>query len=151
MIMKDQNSSRASLTWTHTNGSLSAETFGKPAEGLLMDCHIGVDDEHGKRKTSVRALWDTGTSTTIISPEVARKLKPKVFDTITLSGLKGQSRAPVCAIYVLFPNGKAFGPIAAAIHELPSVDVILGMDVISIGTFTLRRKPDGGTLFTFEL
>lgn len=149
--MEDQNSNRASLTWTHATGILSAETFGLPAEELMMDCHIGVEDEHGKRKTSVRALWDTGTSTTVITPDVARKLKPKVFDTIGLNGLKGQSRAPVCAIYVLFPNGKAFGPIAAAIHELPSVDVILGMDVISIGTFTLRRKPDGGTLFTFEL
>lgn len=25
------------------------------------------------------------------------------------------------------------------------------MDVISAGTFTIRRKPDGGTLFTFDL
>lgn len=115
-----------------------------------MDCYIGIEDEYGKRKTSVRALWDTGTSTTVITPDVARKLKPKVFDTISLNGLKGQSRAPVCAAYILFPNGRAYGPIAVAIHELPSADVLLGMDVISIGTFMLRRKPDGGTLFTFD-
>lgn len=149
--MKDQNSNRASLTWTYESGRLSAETGGKPAAEIVMDCHIGVIDESGKRKVPVRALWDTGTSTTVVTPEVARRLKMKVFTTIGLSGLKGSARAPVCAAYVLLPNGKTYGPIAVAIHELPTVDVLLGMDVISIGTFTIKRKPDGGTLFTFEL
>jgi hypothetical protein len=31
------------------------------------------------------------------------------------------------------------------------VDVLLGMDVISSGKFTIERKADGGTLFTFDM
>lgn len=43
------------------------------------------------------------------------------------------------------------GPMMVVVDEIPSVDVLLGMDVIRFGKFTIERKPDGGTLFTFDM
>lgn len=34
---------------------------------------------------------------------------------------------------------------------LPSTDVLIGMDIISMGRFLLEPKPDGGTKFMFIL
>ena len=149
--MTTENSTQESSKWTIETSRLSFETFGSPADGIRMECHIGVEDERGKIRTPVTALWDTGTSMTVITPDVARKLKPKVIDTIVLNGLGGTRRVPVCAASVLLPNGLAYGPIAMAIDVLPTADVLLGMDVISIGTFLLEPKPDGGTKFMFIL
>lgn len=150
--MTTQDLTPRGLTWTWTKKRLTAETFGKPAAELVMHCKIGWLENGAWQKEPVTALWDTGTSMTIISPSVARKLHlPSLEDTITLNGVKGTSEAEVYAARVILPNGKAYGPIAVAVQDLPSTDVLLGMDVISSGTFSIRRKPDGGTLFTFDL
>lgn len=117
-----------------------------------MDCHIGVYENGKWRKMPVRALWDTGTSVTVITPRVAETLNlPKLDGKFTLNAVNNQSEAQLCVARVILPNNKAYGPIAVAVQNLPSVDVLLGMDVISSGTFTIERKPDGGTRFTFVL
>lgn len=145
------NSTHGSLKWTFDRLRLSAETDGHPAEQIVMGCAIGVIDADGRRKTSVQALWDTGTAMTIVSTDIARRLRLQQIDTITLHGLGGESIAPVCKAVILFPNGIAYGPIAVAVQDMPVSQVLLGMDIISIGTFLLERKPDGGTRFTFTL
>lgn len=140
------------VTWTYEPARLSAETFGHPALELEMDCEMGVRQGGRWIKTPVRALWDTGTTYTIITPEVASKLPLVKLDRkIGLSGMNSHGESDLYFAGVIFPNGKSFGPIAVAIQPLPSVDVLLGMNVILGGTFTIRRKPDGGTLFTFDM
>jgi hypothetical protein len=150
--MKYQSLNPVSLTWTYERFRLSAETIGLPIEELVMDCKIAVKRNGDFDRVSAKALWDTGTSTTVITPGIAAKLglEPDEKSYIDLNVVGGVIRAWMTVVYVLFPNGKGYGPIPVAVRELPSADVLLGMDVISIGTFTLRRKPDGGSLFTFE-
>ena len=117
-----------------------------------MDCEIGALQNGRLIKTPVRALWDTGTSITVITPEVASKLPlVKLDKKIGLNGLKNKSEAELYLAAVVFPNGKIFGPIVVAVQELPSTDVLLGMNVILGGTFAIQRKEDGGTLFTFDM
>ena len=119
---------------------------------LEMDCEIGVLQNGRWVKTPVRALWDTGTSITVITPEVASKLPlAKLNRKIGLNGMNSQGESELYLARVIFPNGKAYGPILVAVQELPSTDVLLGMNVILGGKFTIERKPDGGTLFTFDM
>lgn len=140
------------VTWTYEKSGLCAETFGHPATELEMDCHIGVFQDGQWTATPVRALWDTGTTFTIITPEVASKLPLVKLDRkIGLNGMNVHGESDLYLAAVIFPNGRKFGPIAVAVQPLPSVDVLLGMNVILGGTFTIRRKPDGGTLFTFDM
>ena len=98
-----------------------------------------------------RALWDTGSSITVVTPAMADKMHLLPIGDMNMNGLGGKQKAWKSKCFLRFPNGKFCGPIVVAVHELPSVDVLIGMDVISTGTFTIRRKPDGGTLFTFDM
>lgn len=139
------------MKWTYSAGKLSAETFGQPAEGFEMDC--AIIETGSWRHERFKGLWDTGTSTTVITPDVAARLGilPDTEHSMGLHGLGGTTDAPTVVAAIGFPNGQAFGPIEMAVHELPSVDVLIGMDVISIGKLTIERKADGGTRFTFDL
>ena len=150
-IMTEQNSNPDSLTWTHTRSSLSAETFGNPASSLDMDCHICVKNGDKFSGVPARALWDTGTSTTVISTTIAAKLGLQPVGKMRINGLGGIQHSWVTTAFLRFPNGTVAGPFYMAVHDLPSTDVLIGMDVISMGTFHLERKPDGGTRFTFTL
>ena len=150
--MTTHNSTPHGLTWTHTRSQLSAETIGRPARSLDMDCHICVMTGENKfAGTKVKGLWDTGTSTTVITPAVAAKLNLKPAGNMTMNGLGGKQKSWITMACLRLPNGMVAGPFYMAVHELPSTDVLIGMDVISMGTFLLERKPDGGTRFTFEL
>lgn len=148
-----QHSTPDSLKWTHTRSRLCCETYGKPALELEMDCHIGAAHDGRIRWQRAKALWDTGTSISVITPELADRLglKPDNDDYIVLNRVGGVSRAWLSVAFVGFPNNIVCGPIRVAVRELPSTDVLIGMDVISNGTFAIRRKPDGGTLFTFDM
>ena len=140
------------LTWTNTSSRLSAETFGQPALEIEMDCHVGVLKDGRWIKTPVRALWDTGTSITVITPEVANKLPLEKYDRkINLNGLMGRSDADLYFAHVILPNGKASWPMLVAVNDLPNVDMLLGMNFILGGRLTIERKADGGTRFTFDL
>lgn len=68
-----------------------------------------------------------------------------------LSGMGGTDMAWTALVSIGLPCGLAWGPMRVAVHELPTHDVLLGMDIIRIGNFTIERKPDGGTRFTFDL
>ena len=118
-----------------------------------MDCAIIAVIDGQMRWERVRGLWDTGTSTTVITPAVAERLglKPDGKNSMSLNGLGGKQTAWTAVASIGFPNGKAYGPIEMAVHELPSVDVLIGMDVISIGKMIIEPKPDGGTKFMFML
>lgn len=117
-----------------------------------MDCNICVMTGN-KKFTGVKAkaLWDTGTSTTVISPAIAEKLNLEPIGGMRMNGLGGVQQSWLTLAYFRFPNGIVAGPFRMAVHELPSVDVLIGMDIISMGRFLLERKPDGGTKFMFIL
>ena len=100
---------------------------------------------------SAKGLWDTGTSTTVITPAIATKLGLQPMGGMTMNGLGGKHQSWLTLAFFRFPNGVIAGPIQMAVHDLPSTDVLIGMDIISMGKFTIERKPDGGTRFTFDL
>lgn len=99
----------------------------------------------------VNALWDTGSSITVITPAVAAKMHLQPTGDMSMNGLGGKQTAWKSVCFLRFPNGKFCGPITVAVHDLPSVDVLIGMDVICTGKLTIEPKPDGGTLFTFDM
>lgn len=152
--MTDKTLHRVSLKWTYEKSRLLAETECKPANSIEMECRIGYlkDDGRFAATPPVQGIWDTGTSTTIVTPAVAQRLGLKPLPhQMNMNGLGGTDKADVCVACIIFPNGMAVGPLYVAVHDLPSIDVLIGMDVISFGTLKLERKPDGGTRFTFDM
>ena len=150
--MTEKDKHPVSLQWTIGARRLTAESFGRPARSICMACHIGRRDGAGIKWVKALGIWDTGATMTVVSPDVARRLQLEPVDSMQAGAVGGSHETVKAYGFVGLPNKKAYGPIDVAIDVLPEgIDVLIGMDVISIGTLTIRRKPDGGTLFTFDM
>ena len=78
------------------------------------------------------ALWDTGAMVSVVSPEIAEKLKLDIVDTIQIVGINGESLAEVAVLSIHFPNGAVIEDVRVAICSMsPGNEMIIGMDVIT--------------------
>jgi predicted aspartyl protease len=112
----------AALTYTFTN---LIDAILTPVE-LFSD----VYDEVTSYLTN--ALWDTGAMVSVVSPEVAVKLKLDIVDTIQIVGINGESLAEVAVISIHFPNGAVIEDVRVAICSMsPGNEMIIGMDIIT--------------------
>lgn len=120
---------------------------------IVSYIHIISPDKGNRRGMTVKALWDTGSSETIISSRIADALKLKVSGSRVLktslgaSAVCGKVRAAVCVLLGSFPL-----EIDAIVSDNPNSDddceVTLGLDFITQGDFAVSH--DGGQLlFSF--
>jgi predicted aspartyl protease len=111
--------------------------------------------EHGyplKPPVEVRALWDTGAEGTCISAELAQELGLKPLDdTTTVYGVYGSASANVYTLDVVLPE-KIIVPniLAPEIDIHKDFDIIIGMNIINLGTFTIDNE-NGNTTLYFSL
>ncbi len=88
---------------------------------------------------TVKSLWDTGSTITIICPEIAKYLKLKSEGKEKMTHLKGHGQVNTYRVnlviggYIAIQNMK--------VVEMPcrnaNFDMIIGIDVIKLGTFSL--------------
>jgi predicted aspartyl protease len=68
----------------------------------------------------------------VVSPEIAEKLKLDIVDTIQIVGINGESLAEVAVLSIHFPNGAVIEDVRVAICSMsPGNEMIIGMDVIT--------------------
>lgn len=107
-----------------------------------------------KRAKPFKCLWDTGASLSLVSPRVADALKLDVVDdTVTIrTGLGATSEVKMRMAYLHIVLGAIPLQLKVGVVERPSsdddIDAVLGMDVISKGTFALSYD-HGQLLFSF--
>ena len=95
-------------------------------------------------------LWDTGATGTVISNTVVEKLglkpigKSKVFHT------NGECVKNVYAINIFLPNKVAFAFVKVTEGVLNGIDVLIGMDIITMGDFSITNV-GGKTTFSFRV
>jgi predicted aspartyl protease len=94
-------------------------------------------------------LWDTGATGTVISKAVIEKLnllpigKSKVFHA------NGESIVNVYAINLFLPNQVAFQFVKVTEGVLNGFDLLIGMDIITTGDFSISNV-GGRTTFSFR-
>lgn len=97
------------------------------------------------------AIWDTGASASAISQKVvdACGLAPTGMTMVqTAAGLEP---AETYLINVALPNGVGFAILQVTKAKLgDDNDVLIGMDIISQGDFTVTNK-GGNTIFSFRV
>jgi len=131
----------AALTYTHL----------ELVDAILtpVDLFSDVYDEITSYLTN--ALWDTGAMLSVISPEVAKKLKLDIVDTIQITGINGESLAEVAVISIRFPNGAIIQDVRVAICNMsPENEMIIGMDVITQMDIAITNG-GGQTQFSFAI
>lgn len=101
-----------------------------------------------KDETDVLMLWDTGCTNTTISDRVAGEIKAIISnDNISVDTASGSSVEGTCNIdlYAYTENGiQLFGlkNMKVLVSKNMPMDVLIGMDVISQGDFSMTRSFD---------
>lgn len=107
-------------------------------------------DQQAKFTHQFKAIWDTGASATVITNEVVKAcgLVPTGMKQVHHAG--GVSSQETYLVNVRLPNGVGFSMAEVTKAPLTGTHVLIGMDIISLGDFTITNK-DGQTIFTFRI
>ena len=95
-------------------------------------------------------LWDTGASGTVISKLVVEKLGLKPIGKSKVFHANGESIVNVYAINLFLPNQVAFQFVKVTEGVLSGFDLLIGMDIITTGDFSITNV-GGNTTFSFRV
>jgi predicted aspartyl protease len=95
-------------------------------------------------------LWDTGASGTVISRDVVKKLDLKPIGKSKVFHANGESVVDVYAINLFLPNQVAFKFVRVTEGVLNGFDLLIGMDIITTGDFSITNI-GGKTTFSFRV
>lgn len=127
-----------------------------PGDVIVTNGVVGVLNKEGIFDGyPVRVLWDTGATTSAISEKIAALLKLKFLRQHTVDTAHGKpvELSSYSNATFMLTDGLAFTPCSTDVVNLEGqpIDAVVGMDIISLGTFLLERKPDGIIRFTFTV
>lgn len=111
--------------------------FEKGHEALVPGCEVES------------TVWDTGATNTIISAAVIDALNLKPIEHTQLEGVGGIMDSSVYKINIYFENNVEFIGIEALSGDIGDYDLIVGMDMITLGDFVISNK-DSKTWFAFR-
>lgn len=134
--------------------SISTEV--KRGDVIITNGLVGILKEDNEFKGyRARILWDTGATNSTISEKLAAKLPLQYLRHHNVETAHGGdvSLAGYSNVSFMLVDGTAITPYATDVSDLngQSMDAVVGMDIISQGTFTLEPTDDGGTRMTFTL
>jgi hypothetical protein len=91
-----------------------------------------------KAPVQTTALWDTGATISAIIPEIRQQLGLPTIDRILTIGPNNKSRVDVVHLSIELPNQITIEDIDVAVCTFNhGVGMIIGMDIITLGDFTL--------------
>jgi predicted aspartyl protease len=120
---------------------------------LITDAEVFVASaaEPGRRGIKVKALWDTGATGTVITPEASKKLNLVPIDRIRVAGVNNVSIADVVEVSIGLPNMVMVEDVNVMICDLKQdFDLLIGMNIIMLGDFSISNG-GGKTLFSFVM
>lgn len=97
---------------------------------------------------SEKAIWDTGATNSVISEALFRQMGLPTLSMAPVSGVTGNSQLPVTLIDIGLLNGVRVPNVRVSVASVPGFDVLIGMDIISIGDFAVTQA-NGQTMFSF--
>ncbi len=126
------------------------------ARSLITACHVCTAFNPEKDKgphpetKQYMGLWDTGATGSVIAKKVVDELGLKPISYREVYTASGCDHVPAYLVNILLPNNVGFGPLLVTEGVLNSCDVLIGMDIISLGDFTVCLI-NGKTKFTFQV
>ena len=123
------------------------------ADQIISSCGVSEPIENVSQKFSIitfDALWDTGATCSAISKNVVEKLKLIPVSKVTVDHANGQSIVNVFEISLTLPNKTLFQSLRVTECILSGFDLLIGMDVISHGDFSISNMK-GKTTFSFRI
>lgn len=129
-------------------GTFSKE-YGSRAEVIMTACDFYSTD--GKRLVHTdKAVWDTGSTTTILSHKLIEQLQTQSFRKGDMTGIGGDVSSDTYLVHVAPPTDDVITYIEVMAHDFEDYEAIIGMDVITYGDFKISSL-GGKTKFSFRL
>ena len=116
-------------------------------ENVLTECDIYTVE--GRKFHTERAMWDTGSDSTIISSRIVKELNLQPYNEGGIAGIGGATRSNVYLVHILVPTGDVVTYVEVMESDFEDIDLLIGMDVIAFGDFLLTNA-DNKTTFQFR-
>lgn len=100
--------------------------------------------------TIFMAIWDTGATNTAISKNVIQTCNLKPIGITEVNTCGGIRRAEQYLINIVLRNNVGLSELLVTEAEIHGADVLIGMDIISLGDFAVTH-PDSKTCLSFRL
>lgn len=94
------------------------------------------------------AVWDTGASSSAISPRVVAALGLIPTGWGFSDTASGTTRVQKFGVNIILPSNVGFPSVEVSCNNM-KVDVLIGMDIISKGDFCITNQK-GKTMFSFQ-
>jgi len=135
------------------NSLLTATAYITPScLQILTQVSVASGRGDGKREDAI-AIWDTGAETCGISKKLAERLglKPLGWKKVIRYADGTAREENVYLVSFFFPPSDYKATLYAFEFGDATQDVLIGMNIISNGTFLLEPTGDGGARFTFTV
>lgn len=116
---------------------------------ILTGVRVAPHPSPQEALVQARALWDTGATFSVVSRDKAAELGLVPVDFSQAYTANGWYETPVYRINLLLPNGILINGLRVSQSDLMVCDMLIGMDVISLGDFHLTNG--GNTVFKFVI
>ena len=117
----------------------------------VLRSKVYAESPDNNNAVEVNAIWDTGAARSLITPETASKLNLKpVSKTLMATPSDKDVQSNVYLIKIHLPNGATILNVQALEGTPNSCDMLIGMDVITLGDFAVTNF-NGKTSFSFRI
>ena len=123
---------------------------------LITPCHVcqGFDPATTTIHPPLvefNAIWDTGATGSVITQRVVDACGLKPIGMVQVHGVHSTEMSERYLVNIRVPNGVGFVHVPVTKGMLPggSGDVLIGMDIITRGDFSITNK-GGSTVFSFR-
>ena len=137
--------------------ALKTSAFTTKANGLLnvLQNEVFVFQPIPGQESKVEefmAIWDTGATSSVITPSVVNKLGLIATGKTNLHGVAGsKNNADTYFVSFILPNKVRVDGVRVV--EVPQIagtaDMLIGMDIITLGDFSVTNV-EGKTVFSFR-
>jgi hypothetical protein len=110
----------------------------------------GEDNFEFPSKMDFSALWDTGATCSLITPNVAKQLGLVSLGKGHMKTPSGETQTNKYYINVLLPNNCAVQKLEVLEGIPAGFDMLIGMDIIRLGDFAVTNH-SGKTTFSFRM
>lgn len=124
---------------------------------LITEVDVGFSESRAKvlglpcAPTRIKALWDTGASTSSISGAFADRVGIPALDFTRIHGAGGVHDSRVFRVDLTIPGTQVHvTDVQATEFVAHDFDMLIGMDIITLGDFSVTNA-DGKTVFSFRV
>lgn len=117
----------------------------------VLRSKVYVESPITKNNVEANAIWDTGAMRSLITPGLAAKLNLKpVAKALMATPSDKNIQSNVFLISIHLPNRTTIINVQALEGTPNSCDMLIGMDVITLGDFAVTNH-NGKTMFSFRM